>query len=108
MRTNYSRGGNEPGTTVRYVEVSRAVVSILMWTLSLIQSCVTLFSSTILTEAQYMMAVKMAAAILIIVLNVFVLIVTVMKTAHQARQASLLGLETTLSEILLRDGKCPL
>ena len=53
-----------------------------------------------------MMTVRMAATILIILLNIFVLAVTVAKTAHQVRQASLLGLETTLSQILLRDGKC--
>ncbi len=36
---------------------------------------------------------------------VTVLVVTLVKTTRQVQQASLLGLKTALSEILLRDGR---
>ena len=50
-------------------------------------------------------AVEIAASVFGIVLNGLAFVITAMKTAIQVQRASLLGLGTTLSEILLRDGK---
>lgn len=44
------------------------------------------------------------ASIISIISASFALGITLVKTARQVRQASMLGLKTTLSEVLLRDG----
>ena len=50
-------------------------------------------------------AVAVAAAIIGIVLNGLAFIITAAKTASQVQRVWSLGLGTTLSEVLLRDGK---
>ena len=49
--------------------------------------------------------VAVAAAIIGIVLNGLAFVITAAKTATQAQRASSIGLGTTLSQILLRDGE---
>lgn len=51
------------------------------------------------------MAVTIATSVLGIVSEAFVLAITLLRTAQQVRQASILGFGTTLSKILLRDGE---
>ena len=51
-----------------------------------------------------MLIVFMAISAISIVSAAFVLIVTLLKTVRQVRQASSIGMKTSLSGVLLRDG----
>lgn len=69
------------------------------------QLCVSLFHSQTLTHTLLPIPVYTLVSIVSIISAASVLIVTLAKTIRQVREASLLGIKTVLSQILLRDGK---